>query len=58
MFEGTSFEAGYVYIVQRQIWVAITGEREFKMAKIYEKWEVMEEANKPNIVIGFPRFRG
>ena len=31
---------------------------ELKMAKIYGKWEGMEEVNKPNIVIGGPRSRG
>ena len=28
------------------------------MAKIYGKWEGIEEVNKPNIVIGGPRLRG
>ena len=29
-----------------------------KMAKLDEKWEGGEEVNKPNMVIGFPRFIG
>ena len=27
------------------------------MAKLYGKWEGMEELNKPNLVIGVPRLR-
>ena len=29
-----------------------------KMAETGEKWEGMEEVNKPNLVIGVPRLRG
>ena len=36
----------------------ITGGGELKMAKLYGKWEAMEEVNKPNLVIGVPRLRG
>ena len=31
---------------------------ELNMAKIYGKWEGIEEVNKPNIVIGVPCLRG
>ena len=31
---------------------------ELKMAKLYGKWEGMEEVNKPNILIGVPCLRG
>ena len=31
---------------------------ELNMAKLYGKWEDMEEVNKPNLVIGVPRLRG
>ena len=34
------------------------GGEELKIAKLYGKWEGMEEVNKPNLVIGVPRLIG
>ena len=53
LFEGTSFDAGYLDTIQRQRGIAITGGG-LKMTKLYLKWEGMEEVNKLNMVIGVP----
>ena len=57
LFEGTSFDAGYLDTVQRQIWMAITGGR-VEYGQTLCKWEGIEEVIKPNIMIGVPCLRG
>ena len=46
----------WIPYIDKQGW-QLQGE-EVKMAKLYVKWGGVEEVNKPNMVIGVPRFRG